>query len=90
MLDAFCFGGRHAAVSAYHHSMKHDILKKSIVGHLCIIVGFSLFGLSVAGEVVECAIFHECSKGEDEADRHEKVHSSHIGNFGQGLPGDGA
>lgn len=58
--------------------------------YLCVIVGFCLFGLSVAGEVVQSAVLHKGSEGEDEADRNEQVHCSHIGNLGQGLPGDGA
>lgn len=62
--------------------------EKMTVKYLC--VGFSLFALSVAGEVVQCAILHEGSEGEDEADRDEQVHGSDIGNLGQGLPGDGA
>lgn len=41
------------------------------VGYLCVIVGFSLFSLSVAGEIVQSAILHEGSKGEDEADGDE-------------------
>lgn len=60
------------------------------VRYLCVIVGFSLFGLSVAGEVVQSAILHEGSKGEDEADRDKQVHGSDVGHLGQGLPGDGA
>lgn len=63
--------------------------KKMSVGYLCVIVGFSLFSLSVAGEVVQSAILHEGSEGEDEADGDEQVHGSDIGHFGQGLPGDG-
>lgn len=60
------------------------------VRYLCVIVGFSLLGLSVAGEVVQSTVLHEGSEGEDEADRHKQVHGSDIGNLGQGLPGDGA
>lgn len=65
-------------------------IKKKSVRHLCVIVGFSFFGLSVAGEVVQRPVLHEGGKGEDEADRDEQVHGSDIGNLGQGLPGDGA
>lgn len=54
------------------------------------VVGFSLLGLSVAGEVVQSAVLHEGCEGEDEADGHEQVHGSDVGHFGQGLPGDGA
>lgn len=58
--------------------------------HLCVAVGFSLLGLSVAGEVVQRAVLHEGCEGEDEADGDEQVHGSDVGNFGQGLSGDGA
>lgn len=60
-----------------------------VVEYLCIIVRFSLFSLPVAGKIVQCAVLHEGSEGEDEADRNEQVHSCHIRNFGQGLPRDG-
>lgn len=36
------------------------------------------------------AVLHESSEGEDEADRDKEVHSSDVGDFRQGLPGDGA
>lgn len=73
-------------------SKANDKLKilKSSVRYLCVIVGFFLLGLSVAGEVVQGAVLHEGSKGEDEADRDKQVHGSDIRNLGQGLSGDGA
>lgn len=60
------------------------------VGHLCVAVAFCLLRLPVAGEVVQGAVLHESSEGEDEADGDKQVHRSHVGDFGQGLPGDGA
>lgn len=60
------------------------------VRYLYGIVGFSIFGLSVASEVVQSTVLHEGSKGEDKADRDKQVHGSNIGNLGQGLPGNGA
>lgn len=66
------------------------VFPKVCVRYLCVVVGFSLLGLSVAGEVVQSAVLHEGCEGEDEADGHEQVHGSDVGHFGQGLPGDGA
>lgn len=39
------------------------------VTHMCIALGFRLFALSVAGEVMQRSVLHQSSKGEDEADR---------------------
>lgn len=60
------------------------------IRNLCVVVSLGLLGLSVAGEVVQSAVLHERSEGEDETDRHEQVHGSDVGHLGQGLPGDGA
>lgn len=60
------------------------------MNHLCIVVAFCLLRLPVAGEIVQGAVLHESSEGEDEADGDEQVHSSDVGDLGQGLPGDGA
>lgn len=86
MLDAFCCAGRHTPVSG----SKEHVFSKVCVRYLRVVVGFSLLGLSVAGEVVQGAVLHEGCEGEDEADGHEQVHGSDVGHFGQGLPGDGA
>lgn len=58
--------------------------------YLCVVAGFGLLGLSVAGKVVQSSVLHEGREGEDEAHRDKQVHGGHIGHFGQGLPGDGA
>lgn len=60
------------------------------INHLCIVVAFCLLGLPVAREIVQGAVLHESSEGEDEADGDKQVHSSDVGHFGEGLPGDGA
>lgn len=52
--------------------------KMKCIGYLCVIVGFSLFALSVAGEIVQSAVLHEGSEGEDKADGDKQVHSSDI------------
>ncbi len=39
---------------------------------------------------MQSTVLHEGSEGKDEADRDKQVHGSDIGNFRQGLPGDGA
>lgn len=36
------------------------------------------------------AVLHESSEGEDKADGDKQVHSSDVGDFGQGLSRDGA
>lgn len=58
------------------------------IWYLCV-AGFRLLCLPVAGEIVQSAILHQSSKGEDEADRDKKVHGGDVGNLWQGLPGDG-
>lgn len=58
--------------------------------YLCVVVAFCLLSLSVAGKIVQSAILHQSSEGKDEADGDKQVHSSYVGDFGQGLPGDGA
>lgn len=75
--------------NVYFSLLIQERWRKVRVRYLCV-VGFSLFSLSVAGEVVQSAVLHEGCEGEDEADRDEQVHGSDVGNFGQGLPGDGA
>lgn len=49
-----------------------------------------LFGtwLPVADKVVQRAVLYQCGEDEDEADGHKQVHGGHIGNFGEGFPGD--
>ena len=90
MLDTFCCGGEHTSISVRYCDIQWILQESSLVKYLCVIVGFRLLGLSVAGEVVQSAVLHEGSKGEDEADRDKQIHSSDIGYLGQGLPGDGA
>lgn len=58
--------------------------------YLSTVVCFTLLGLPVAGEVVQCAVLHESRKGEDEADRDEQIHGSDVGNLRQRLSRDGA
>ena len=88
MLDALCCGGVTHSVGSKGNGMNKR--KKKSVRYLCVNAGFSLLGLPVAGEVVQSAILHEGSEGEDEANRDKQVHGSDIRNLGQGLSGDGA
>lgn len=90
MLDVFCCGERHARVTICYLFQVNWHGEQLNVVHLDVVVGFSLFNLSVAGEVVKSAVLHEGSKGKDETDGDKKVHGSHIGNFWKGLPGYGA
>lgn len=50
-----------------------------------------LFGarLPVADKVVQRTVLYKRGEDEDEADGHEQVHGGHVGNLGQGFPGDG-
>lgn len=39
---------------------------------------------------MQSAILYECGENKDEADGHEQVHGGHVGDFREGLPGNGA
>lgn len=39
---------------------------------------------------MQSAVLYKCSENEDEADGDEQVHGGYVGNFREGLPGDGA
>lgn len=58
--------------------------------HLSRNICLGLLCLSVAGEVVQGAVLHQSSKGEDEADGDKKVHGSDVGDLWQRLSGNRA
>lgn len=46
-------------------------------------------GLPVADKVVQCAVLDERGEDEDEAHGDKQVHGGDVGDFGEGLSGDG-
>lgn len=67
----------HSRVSTRRSLMKKRSIK---IWYLCV-AGFRLLCLSVAGEIVQSAVLHKSSKGEDEADGDKKVHGGDVGNL---------